>query len=82
MIKSSFDYDVISLINFNKYRSKTTIEKVNEYRMMKTQIKNMGYKDRKKIMGGVGMRDYIFNKQVFHKEPNINYRLWNRIILN
>ena len=62
VIKSSFDYDVISLINFNKYRSKTTIEKVNEYRMMKTQIKKMGYKDRKKIMGGVGMRDYIFQQ--------------------
>ena len=62
VIKSSFDYDVIALINFNKYRSKTTIEKVNEYRMMKTQIKQMGYKDRKKIMGGVGMRDYIFQQ--------------------
>ena len=62
VIKSSFDYDVIALINFNKYRTKTTIEKVNEYRMMKTQIKKMGYKDRKKIMGGVGMRDYIFQQ--------------------
>lgn len=62
VIKSSFDYDIIALINFNKYRSKTTIEKVNEYRMMKTQIKKMGYKDRKKIMGGVGMRDYIFQQ--------------------
>ena len=38
------------------------VEKVNEYRMMKTQIKKMGYKDRKKIMGGVGMRDYIFQQ--------------------
>ena len=53
---------MISLINFNKYRTKTTIEKVNEYRMMKTQIKKMGYNDRKKLMGGVGMRDYIFQQ--------------------
>ena len=62
VIKTQFQYDVISLINFNKYRTKTTIEKVNEYRMMKTQIKKMGYNDRKKLMGGVGMRDYIFQQ--------------------
>ena len=62
VIKSNFDYDVIALINFNKYRTKTTIEKINEYRMMKSQIKNMGYKDRKKLMGGMGMRDYIFQQ--------------------
>mgnify|MGYP000226911851 CR=1 FL=1 len=62
VIKSSFDYDVISLINFNKYRNKTTVEKVNEYRMMKTLIKKMGYKDRKLLMGGIGMRDYIFQQ--------------------
>lgn len=30
--------------------------------MMKSQIKNMGYKDRKKLMGGMGMRDYIFQQ--------------------
>ena len=63
-----YNISAISQINFNKYRSKTTIEKVNEYRMMKPQIKKMGYKDRKKIRGGVGMRDYIFQQTgVSHK---------------
>jgi hypothetical protein len=75
VIKSSFDYDVIALINFNKYRTKSTIEKVNEYRMMKTQIKKMGYKDRKNIMGGVRMRDYIFQQTgISHKtEHQLSY---------
>jgi len=62
VIKSSFDYDIISLINFNKYRTKTSVEKVAEYRMMKSQIKKMGYKDRKELMGGMKMRDYIFTQ--------------------
>lgn len=62
VIKSSFDYDIISLINFNKYRTKTSVEKVAEYRVMKSQIKKMGYKDRKELMGGMKMRDYIFKQ--------------------
>jgi hypothetical protein len=89
VIRKNIKYDVINLINFNKYRDKTQVERVNEYRVLKQEIKKLGYIDRKKIMEGISMRDYIFqqtgtsqtqNYRLEYIEQN-NLTLYNQVLI-
>jgi len=88
VIKKNIEYDVINLINFNKYRDKTQVERMNEYRVLREEIKKLGYKDRKKIMEGISMRDYIYqqtgssqtqNYRLEYIEQN-NLKLYNQVL--
>jgi hypothetical protein len=56
------DFDIIQLIQFNKYREKTIEEKRNEEREMKEYLKSLPPKDRKRILDGTPMREYISNE--------------------
>lgn len=62
VLKKVIEHDIINLINFNKYREKSQVERVNEYRVMKNEIKKLGYKDRRKLMDGIKMREYIYQE--------------------
>jgi len=53
------DFDVVQLIQFNKYREKSVQEKKNETRVMKEYIKSLPPSERKRILQGTTMRDYI-----------------------
>ncbi len=88
VIKKEIEFDVINLINFNRYRDKSQIERVNEYRVLKREIKKLGYKDRKKLMEGVKMREYIYqqtgtsqsqNYRLEYIEKN-NLKLYNKVL--
>ena len=52
-------FDVVQLIQFNKYREKSVQEKKNETRVMKEYIKSLPPSERKRILQGTTMRDYI-----------------------
>jgi ParB-like chromosome segregation protein Spo0J len=56
------DFDIIKLIQFNKYREKTVEEKRNEEREMKSYLKLLPPKERKRILDGTPMREYISNE--------------------
>lgn len=88
VIKRVIEFDVINLINFNKYREKSQIERINESRVLKREIKKLGYKDRKKIMDGITMRDYVFQQTGISKSQNHrleyieknNLNLYNKVL--
>lgn len=58
--------ETIELIQSNRYREKTIIEKVNEYRVLKSQMKSLPLKKRKELMGSLKLREYL------HKEIGIS----------
>lgn len=62
VIKRKFKFDVISLINFELDKGKLLSERVNEYHKLKQELKKLGYKKSKKIMGGLDMRKYLFQQ--------------------
>lgn len=53
------DFDIIKLIQFNRYREKTIEEKRNEEREMKSYLKSLSTEERKIILDGIPMREYI-----------------------
>jgi len=58
--------ETIELIQSNRYREKSIIEKVNEYRVLKSQMKSLPLKKRKELMGSLKLREYL------HKEIGIS----------
>jgi|GEM_PF-3401724 len=88
VIKRKIKYDIIDLINFNKYRNKSQKEKLNEYRTLQEEIKKLGYKERKKMLDGIGMREYIFQQtgtsqtQKYRLEfiEKNNLKLFNQVV--
>ena len=54
--------ETIELIQSNRHREKSIIEKVNEYRVLKSQMKSLPLKKRKELMGSLKLREYL------HKE--------------
>lgn len=88
VIKRVVEFDVINLINFNRYRDKSQIERINESRVLKREVKKLGYKDRKKLMDGISMRNYIFQQTGISKSQNHrleyieknNLNLYNKVL--
>ena len=69
------DFDIIKLIQFNKYREKTIQEKRNEEREMKSYLKEISPSERKRILDGTPMREYI-SKEVglsFNSISKLNF---------
>ena len=69
------DFDIIKLIQFNKYREKTIQEKRNEEREMKSYLKEISPLERKRILDGTPMREYI-SKEVglsFNSISKLNF---------
>lgn len=62
VIKKEFKFDVINLINFEMDKGKLLSERVKEYRTLNQELKKLGYKDRKELMGGIDMRKYLFQQ--------------------
>jgi len=56
------EFDVVQLIQFNKYREKSFQEKRNETRVMKEYIKSLSPSERKKILQGTRVRNYVANE--------------------
>ena len=88
VIKKDFKFDVIDLINFKVDKGKLLSERVKEYRKLNQELKKLGYKERKKFMGGIDMRKYLFqqtgisqtqfNKLGFIEKNNIE--LYNKVL--
>jgi hypothetical protein len=64
--KSVDELEIIELIQSNRHREKSLIEKINEYRTLKTQMKGLPLKKRKELMGSLKLREYL------HKEVGIS----------
>ncbi len=62
IIKKEFKSDILEIINFELDSSVLLSEQVKGYRELKQEILNLGYKDRKKLMGNLSMRDYLYKK--------------------
>lgn len=69
----SDEHEVIKLIQHNKYRDKTIIEKRNEIREMKNYLKSLTRVERKKFLGGRSIRDYI------NSESDVSHTTMNKI---
>ena len=64
--KSVDELEIIELIQSNRHREKSLIEKINEYRTLKSQMKGLPLKKRKELMGTLKLREYL------HKEVGIS----------
>ena len=64
--KSVDELEIIELIQSNRHREKSLIEKINEYRTLKSQMKSLPLKKRKELMGSLKLREYL------HKEVGIS----------
>ncbi len=73
VIKKEFKFDVIDLINFQMDKGKLLSERVKEYHKLNQELKKHGYKERKKLMGGILKRNYLF------QETGISQTLVNRL---
>lgn len=62
----SDEHEIIKLIQHNKYREKSIIEKRNEIREMKNYLKSLSGKERKKFLGGRTVREYINSESDLH----------------
>jgi len=69
----STNMDIIQLINYNKYRNKTDVERRNEYRTLKNELKKLPMEERKKLYDGRSMREYLYD------ETNISFTTEKRI---
>ena len=58
--------ETIELIQSNRHREKSLVEKVNEYRELKSQLKSLPIKKRKELMGSLKLREFL------HKEIGIS----------
>ena len=65
--KSVDELEIIELIQSNRHREKSLIEKINEYRTLKTEMKSLPLQKRKDLMGSLKLRDYL------HKEIGITH---------
>ena len=63
----SDEHEIIKLIQHNKYREKSIIEKRNEIREMKNYLKSLSGKERKKFLGGRTIREYINSESDLHQ---------------
>lgn len=59
--------EIIELIQSNRHREKSLVEKINEYRILKTEMKSLPLQKRKDLMGSLKLRDYL------HKEIGITH---------
>lgn len=59
--------EIIELIQSNRHREKSLVEKINEYRTLKTEMKSLPIQKRKDLMGSLKLRDYL------HKEIGITH---------
>jgi len=73
VIKRKFKFDVIDLINFQMDKGKLLSERVKQYHKLNQELKKHGYKERKKLMGGILKRNYLF------QETGISQTLVNRL---
>jgi len=67
------ELEILELIQSNKHREKTAVEKVNEYRFLKNQMKSLPLKKRKELMSGMKLREYL------HKEVGIDQTYTDRL---
>jgi len=58
--------EIIELIQSNRHREKSLVEKINEYRSLKSQMKSLPLIKRKELMGALKLREYL------HKEIGIS----------
>ena len=58
--------ETIELIQSNRHREKSLVEKVNEYRELKSQLKSLPMKKRKELLGSLKLREFL------HKEIGIS----------
>tara|TARA_B110000967_G_C18876621_1_gene558678 strand:+ start:240 stop:923 length:684 start_codon:yes stop_codon:yes gene_type:complete len=58
--------EIIELIQSNRHREKSLVEKINEYRSLKSQMKSLPLIKRKELMGTLKLREYL------HKEIGIS----------
>jgi ParB family transcriptional regulator, chromosome partitioning protein len=61
------EHETIKLIQHNKYREKTIIEKRNEIRELKNYLKSLSGKERKRFLGGRTLREYINTEGDIHQ---------------
>ena len=66
IFKDVDELEVIELIQSNRHREKSLVEKINEYRTLKTEMKSLPLVKRKELMGSLKLRDYL------HKEVGVN----------
>ena len=66
------DFDVIKLIQFNKYREKTIIEKRSELRELKNYLKSLTQKQRSRLLEGVKFQDFIYNETGLNRQTNFH----------
>jgi len=71
VIKKVFNSDVLEIINFKLDNSTLLSEQVKKYHELRQEIKNLGYKDRGKLMGGLKMRPYLC-KQIGISQTQVN----------
>lgn len=64
------EFDVVKLIQFNKYREKTVIEKRSESRELKNYFKSLTPKQRNKLLDGVKIQDFIYNETGLNRQTN------------
>ncbi|MDA9588324.1 ParB N-terminal domain-containing protein [Flavobacteriaceae bacterium] len=69
----SDEHQIIKLIQHNKYREKTIIEKRNEIREVKNYLKSLSKPERKKFLEGRTIREYI------NSESDVSHTTLNKL---
>lgn len=67
------EHEIIKLIQHNKYREKTIIEKRNEIRELKIYLKSLSRVERKRFLDGRTVRDYI------NSESDVSHNTLNKL---
>ena len=69
----SGEHEIIKLIQHNKYREKTLIEKRNEIREVKNYLKSLSKPERKEFLEGRTIREYI------NSESDVSHTTLNKL---
>ena len=56
------DLEILELIQSNRHREKSMVEKVNEYRELKNSMKSLPLKRRRELMKNMNLREYLHNE--------------------
>jgi len=62
VIKKVFKSDILEIINFQLDSSTVLSEQVKRYRELKEEIQNLKPKEKKALMKGLSLRDYLFKE--------------------
>ena len=88
VIKKKFNSEITDIINFELNDSQQQKEKINTYQILKQNMKELGYGERRQIMNGLSLREYLFKETGISQSngykleyiKNRNETLYNKVL--